>query len=186
MSEIIGVLFKYLLVIIAIGAVVSIFYEAMSTSNTSMATNDLTQIQQNIYELSSGESGINQITTPSDLINSGVLPTSMLSSASSTRIIDPWGGVVQVAAKTPSESVTSLVFPNVPLSACTKLTVSAAQAGISIIFGASTIYPSDQNLVSDAAQACTSTNSSTLSMTFTFYPDNVASSTASSQSEPQT
>lgn len=181
MSEILGVLFKYLLAAFAIVAVLSILYEAISSNNTSTAISDLTQIQARVYQLCSGESSLDTLTTPSSLLASGILPHDMLSSSSSTGVIDTWGGTVKIQKTISSGAVTSLTFPDVPLSACTKLTVSAAQVGTSVTVGSSTAYPSDPNLVSEAATNCTAAGTSTVPMTFNFYPNSVASSSASSQ-----
>lgn len=98
MSEVLGALFKYLLAIIGIAAVVVVLYEALGNNKTSTAVSDITQMQSNIAALYSGTNGTSGgLTSASQLIGAGVVPSSMVSSGT---VVDPWGQTDTVASPT--------------------------------------------------------------------------------------
>lgn len=192
MSEILGVLFKYLLAMLAIVAVVAILYEALGSSNTSTAVSDVSQIQANVYQLYSATPNSTTAITASaaGVIGAGVIPSGMKTSTTSTsggnttttaNVQDPWGGTVTYPTAA-TNAVLALEFPKVPMGACAKLAVGVAKAGVAVTIGSNTIYPSDSSLASDAATDCAAVTTSTVPMTFNFYPSSGASNAAGSSS----
>lgn len=188
MSEILGTLFKYLLALLAITAVVVVLYEALGSNTTSSEVAGLTQMQANIYQLYEGESGSPTAlpATASGLISAGVVPSSMIgtSSAGAQIIKDPWGTSATIASAT-SPAVAAITFPDIPVSACAKLVTSLATAGASVAGGSASAYPSDVtsgDLASKAASVCTPSSGSSTSITISFYPSTAASASAGSSS----
>lgn len=191
MSEILGVLFKYLLALIAIVAVVAVLYEALGSSNASESVSEISQIQANVYQLySATPDSTTQITQGSlaAVIAAGVLPTSMISGTTAN---DPWGNAVAVPTVT-TPAVLGLAFTSVPMSSCAKIVASALQAGVSVGIGAAgsptttlAAYPSTGNFGPTAATVCATQTTANVSITFAFYPsssvsNNTTKSTASS------
>ena len=194
MSEILGVLFKYLLAMLAIVAVVAVLYEALGSSNTTAAISDISQIQANVYQLYSATPNSTTVIpqgSAAAVIGAGVVPSGMESSTSSTSgttttptIVDPWGNQLLFTPAASGGGVLALTFSKVPLGSCAKLAVGAAKAGAAVTVGAATtpLYPSDSSLAADAAAACGAASGSTVAMTFNFYPSSGASNAASAAS----
>lgn len=129
MSEILGTLFKYLLALLAITAVVVVLYEALGSSKVSDAISDVTTMQTNITQLASGSDGATL--TEAQLISAGAIPSSMVittgtgSSASAT-ISGPWGGTVLFP--TAAAGMVGVTIPQVPSKDCIKMVMSLAPA----------------------------------------------------------
>ena len=182
MSEILGVLFKYLLALLGIAAVVAILYEALGSSSVSDAASDVAQMQANVYSLYQGTGDATQFDsstgTPANLIASGIIPSGMIQNGS---IVDPFGQTISGAVTTTGNGspVLAITFPAVPVKACTKLIMAAVQAGASATVGGTTLYPGAATAVT-AAPACgtaTATNGN-VPITFNFFPNNGASTAA--------
>lgn len=141
MSEILGTLFKYLLALLAITAVVVVLYEALGSNKTSNAVSDITTLQANINQLYAGTNAqsltANQDITAA-LASAGTAPSDMISgSGSSAKLIDPWGGAVTVTASPPSGTTSAqavITLASVPNSACAKIvgTLFASMVSVAI------------------------------------------------------
>lgn len=148
MSEILGVLFKYLLALLAITAVVVVLYEALGSDKTSTAVSDVTTLQANVNQLYAGTNS-SSLTAGQVLTNTlaaaGTAPSDMISGAgSSATLIDPWGGAVTVTASPPTTGATPtpaqaiITLASVPNSACAKIvgTLFASMTSVAINGGA--------------------------------------------------
>ena len=93
MSEVLGTLFKYLLAVLAIGAVVLIFYEAFGSNKVGTEASNISTLDAKSAQLYSGTSSTASL-TDTVLIAAGDVPSSMVSGT--TGIINPWGGAVTV------------------------------------------------------------------------------------------
>lgn len=160
MSEILGALFKYLLAIIGIAAVVVVLYEALGSNKTSTAVSNITQIQSNIAQLYAGSSGTTDtLSTAGALIGAGVIPASMVSGQN---IVDPWGQTDTVG--TPVEPVAAQIsLPAVPNSACAKLVMAILPIVNSVSVNSATAV-SNGAAVSDVAADCAKAPASGLSV----------------------
>jgi hypothetical protein len=120
MSEILGTLFKYLAALLAIVAVVTIFYEALGNNNAGTAVSEITSLQSGVESLYSGNpSALTTANlTAASLIIAGAAPQQM--QASSTTLVDPWGGAVTLGVPT-AGSQFSETMANVPQAACVHL-----------------------------------------------------------------
>lgn len=156
MSEILGSLFKYLVALIAIAAVVVILHEVFGTNKVSTATQEVTTLQSNINQLYSGYANTTSISN-TVAINSGAAPNDMNSGGT---LIDPWGGDVTITGNAGGTDTVSI--PQVPQKACTKL-VKSISAFVSVsINGSSDSAPVDPATV---ATQCTS-GSNKIAFTF--------------------
>lgn len=131
MSEILGTLFKYLLALLAITAVVVVLYEALGSSKVSTAISDVTTMQTNITQLASGTNG--GTLTEAQLISAGAIPSSMIGStgtgSSTTQTINgPWGGTVSITSPTTPAGSVEITIPQVPAKDCIKLAMALAPA----------------------------------------------------------
>ncbi len=123
MSEILGTLFKYLAALLAIVAVVAIFYEALGNNNSGTAVSEITSLQSGIESLYSGNpSALTTANlTPASLITAGAAPSQM--QASATTLVNPWGGTVTLGVPTAGSDF-SITMANVPKDACVKLSTT--------------------------------------------------------------
>lgn len=166
MSEILGTLFKYLLALLAITAVVAILYEALSSNKVSTAAAQITTLQANINQLyagtSAGPSGLSNTT----LTEANEIPSGMPVSGST--ISNSWGGTVTIQADT-GASLTGdadIIYTSVPQEACNKLSLALLPSMTQItINSADAIAAGDKTAVTAVAAACAKSSNS---ITFTF------------------
>lgn len=164
MSEILGTLFKYLLALLAITAVVAILYEALSSNKVSTAAAQITTLQANINQLyagtSAGPSGLSNTT----LTQANEIPSGM--PVSGTTINNSWGGAVTIQADSTLTGDADIIYTSVPQEACNKLSLALLPSMTQItINSAKAIAAGDQTAVSDVATACATSSNS---ITFTF------------------
>lgn len=187
MSEILGVLFKYMLVLLAVVAVIALLYAALDGSKVSTAAADLNQMQENIYQLYDGASANAAPIAETNLVAVGVVPPSMVSGG---QIYDPWGNAVGSFTLPQGgawiNTVAYLVFTRVPLSDCIKLALAASNSNIVTritnsgnyyVFPAVNYGPQNgSNQMTDATNGCQNqAGSSTIEMIFGFFAnENVA------------
>jgi len=117
MSEILGTLFKYLMVILGAIAVVALFYMTLGQDKTHKAISSLTQLQANTQALFSTQTsftGLNNTVA----ISAGLAPADMISG---TALINPWNGSVTIAVNGTSTSQFNITTTAVPRAACAKL-----------------------------------------------------------------
>lgn len=190
MSEILGVLFKYMLALVAVVAVVAILYVAMDGSKISTAAADLDQMQQNIYQLYDGASANAAPITETNLVSVGVVPPSMVSGG---QIYDPWGNAAGNLTLPQggvwANTVAYLAFTRVPLSDCIRLALAASNSNIVTritnsgnyyVFPVVNYGPQNaSNPMTDATNGCqTQAGSSTVEMIFGFFANENAAANA--------
>lgn len=128
MSEILGALFKYLLALLAITAVVVVLYEALSSNKSATAVSDLTTLQADVNELYAGANAATLSGTSTDITSSLATSSSAPSSmVSGSTLINPWGGAVKVSvigAVSPTPAQATIEFDDVPNAGCAKLASS--------------------------------------------------------------
>lgn len=166
MSEILGTLFKYLLALLAITAVVAILYEALSSNKVSTAAAQITTLQANINQLYAGTSAGPSGLTTSMLTNANEIPSGM--PVSSGTVNNSWGGTVVIGQDkgTNLTGDADITYTLVPQEACNKLALALLPSMTQItINSAAAIAAGDTNAVSDVTTACTS---GTNTMIFTF------------------
>lgn len=159
MSEILGALFKYLVAILAIAAVVVVLYETLSSNKASSAIADITTLQADISQLYSGSNSASLSLTNSDitsqLAQSNSAPSSMISGST---LVNPWGGAVKVnvfPAVSPLPASGTIEFDSVPNNACVKI-ISSILPSVKI----ASVNGTNVTSVTNALQACTSPTSS--------------------------
>ena len=168
MSEILGTLFKYLLALLAITAVVAVLYEALSSNKVSTAVTDLTTLQTNVSQLYAGSNTATLSSTATDitanLANSSSAPSSMVSNGT---LVNPWGGAVKVTVAGATSTVPpegTIEFDSVPNGACAKM-VSSLWPSMTTV----SINSTSATTVTAAIQACgASTTGSSNNIIFTF------------------
>jgi hypothetical protein len=118
MSEILGVLFKFLLALLGIVGVVVILYLALSSSTTSTEIANMTTLEGNLAELYNGAQTSTGTTSLTDAVAvaSGSAPNGMVSG---NTLLNQWGGHVTVSGGVGGQIV--IEEDSVPLSACAKM-----------------------------------------------------------------
>lgn len=127
MSEILGTLFKYLMVILGAVAVVALFYMTLGQDKTHKAVSSITQLQANTQALFSTQtsfSGLNNAVA----VTGGLAPSDMISGSD---LINPWGGGVTIAVNPSVSSRFDITSTNIPADACSKLASILGAAGSS-------------------------------------------------------
>lgn len=165
MSEILGTLFKYLLALLAITAVVAVLYEALGSNNVSTAVSEITTLQANVSQLYSGSTLPSSGDITATLISAKAVPTSMGQASGSTGgLIGPWGSTITLAAV--GNGDVALTMNDVPQDGCNKLVPAVIGSMVSVTIGTNgtALFGSNPNLTSAVANACTSSNN----ITFTF------------------
>lgn len=169
MSEILGTLFKYLLALLAITAVVGILYQALGSNKISTAASQLTTLQANINQLyagtTSGPSGLSNTT----LISAAVVPPGMQTNATAGTITNSWGGTVAVQPDGTLTNDVDISFAGVPQQACVKLATALLPSMAQITIGSTVVTAADTKTAptTEIATACAAgASSNTLIFTF--------------------
>lgn len=181
MSEILGTLFKYLLALLAITAVVAVLYEALGTNKVATAVSDLTGLQADIAQLYAGSGNTAGITGGS-IAQAAAAPASMISgTGTNATLVDPWGLTIIVApvsitlplttAPSGSSSDTtsngvSVQLQSVPTGACNKLATALLPSMSGISIGNTLITSTTSDLVTAISNDCA--GSTAVQMTFYF------------------
>lgn len=158
MSEILGALFKYLVALLGVGAVVLVLYQVFGSNKTQNAISDLTLLQTNAQSLYNGQ---NTFTTLTNAVAIGgkLAPAGMISGAS---LMNPWGGAVTVNVNAGNAAQFDVTEADVPQDACPKMITS-----LSSVVGLK-VNGNAQVLPLDAGSAVTACNVTANSLTFTF------------------
>jgi hypothetical protein len=157
-SEILGALFKYLVALLGVVAVVAILYSVFGSNKTQNAISDMTQMQTNIQGLYNNQSNFTSLTN-TVAINGKLAPDTMISG---TSLVNPWGGTVTVAVNSGNAARFDVTHTQVPRDACAKMiTGLPAIVGLSVNATAAT-------LPLDAGAAVTACNAATNTLVFTF------------------
>lgn len=174
MSEILGTLFKYLLALLAITAVVAVLYEALSSNKISTAASQITTLQANINQLYAGtSSGPSSSLSAATLVQAGEVPTGMATSntgsSGSGTIQNSWGGSVTINQSTASTSDVDITYNQVPREACNKLAAALLPSMAQITIGSTTVTTSGATPTTDPVTAvATACANSQNTMVFTF------------------
>lgn len=160
MSEILGTLFKYLLALLAITAVVAVLYEALGSNNVSTAVSEITTLQANVSQLYSGSTLPASGDITATLISAKAVPASMGQASGSTGgLIGPWGSTITLAAV--GNGNVALTMNNVPQDGCNKLVPAVIGSMVSVSVTPTSggtantdLLGSDATLTADVAKAC--------------------------------
>lgn len=157
MSEVLGTLFKYLLAVLGIAAIVLIFYEALGSNKVGTEVSNITTLQANANQLYATNTS-NTSLTDAVLIAAGDAPSSMVSG---TTLVNPWGGAVTITGQ---GTTTTIVDAALPQSACSKeATTVSNYTSITINGGTALTSPADPGTVATECVA-----GSANSITFVF------------------
>ena len=158
MSEILGTLFKYLMMLLGVAAVVFILYETLGSNKTSNAVSQTTQMVSNIQALYAGQNNFSSLGNVISSNPATVVPSAMLNG---NTITDPWGGAVTVQTDAnPSEF--DVILTQVPNKACSSM-ASSMGSFESLTINGNTLTPPV-----DAGTADADCNATTNSMTFVY------------------
>ncbi len=154
MSEILGTLFKYLVGLLAVVAIVLITNNVMASNKTQNAISDVTQLATAAQSLYNGSPAFTTL-TDSVAIDSHIAPADMISG---TGLVNPWGGTVTVAVDAnPSQfDITETLVPN---AACVQFASTLTSLQTLKINGTAQTLPLDPGT---AATTCTASNTMTL------------------------
>lgn len=177
MSEILGTLFKYLLALLAITAVVAVLYEALSSNKISTAAAQITTMQANINQLYAGtSSGPSSSLDAGTLVSAGEVPEGMTTSGTgdSATISNSWGGQVLIGQDSSTTSDVDITYQKVPQEACNKLAMALLPSMAQITIGSTVVTTSGSTSgstttdpVSAVTGACTNASGGN-TMIFTF------------------
>ncbi len=159
MSEILGAMFKGLLALLGVGAVVAILYQAFGTNKTQAAMTNTTQLHANAQTLYHTVSTFDSLTNEV-AINGKLAPSDMISG---TELVNPWGGTVTIGVNAGSKSEFDIVHSaSIPSDSCAKMTGGLGTAIRITINGTSYDPPVDPGTAATACKAKAN------AMTFTF------------------
>ena len=160
MGEILGALFRYLVMLIGIAAVVFVLYRTMSSSSVSNEITNVTTLESNLasfYTSSPTTTGTSTI-TDAVAVNSGAAPSSMVSG---NTLVNQWNKAVTVSGDANYDII--IQEDGVPQSACAKMVTAVANFFSVSINGTSLNAPVDPG---SATTACQAGNNNTLIFTF--------------------
>lgn len=159
MSEIIGALFKYMMVLLGIGAVVGVFWNTMAVDKTSKALSGQTELQANVIDLYSAQATFTSLTN-TVLIDAKKVPDAMLSG---TAIRNPWGGDVTVAVNGSNNGRFDITQTAVPSDGCVKMATSNTRLVALSINGTTQTVPVDAALAASSCAGASNTLVATIS-----------------------
>lgn len=162
MSEILGTLFKYLLSLLGVAAVVLILYQVMGSNKTQTAVSDIALLQANSQALYNGQSTFTTLTN-TVAIAAKLAPSDMISGAT---LINPWGGAVNILVNATNSSQFDINTISVPPEACAKIAVSFGNV-VALKIGAA-LPGAAQALPVDAGSVAAACNNPSNALTFTF------------------
>ena len=158
MSEILGALFKYLVMILGVSAVVAIAYSAYGHGKVGDSIADLTQLTGQVKNLYNGSP---YTTLTNTVVVSGKLaPPAMISA---TTLINRWGGAVTVSVNASNAAQYDVAEANVPADACAQFIGAFASGVVGLKINGAT-----QTLPLDPGNAVTACNLTANTLIFTF------------------
>lgn len=157
MSEIMGVVFKYLMVALGLTAVAGALYAALGSNKTTDAIANQTQLQANIQSAFGGQGNFTSLTN-ARVISGNLAPDAMVVAGALT---NAWGGAVTVG---PNATASNFDVTNaaVPQDGCQKFASSQK------IATAISINNVAQTLPLDAGAAISACNAATNTVKFTY------------------
>lgn len=142
MSEIMGTLFKYLLSLLGVGAVVLILYQTFGSNKIQNAIADVTQLSSNAQSLYNGQATFTTLTNTTAI--AGKLAPSGMIPGGAGLLSNPWGGAVTIAVNATSSSQFDITEPGVPIDACSKMIAGLSNlVGLKVNGTAITTFPVD-------------------------------------------
>lgn len=159
MSEILGTLFKYLVALLGVAAVVAILYLVFGNNKTQNAISDLTQLQANAQALYNAQNTFTTLTN-TVAVSGKLAPASMVTGA--TTLQNPWGGAITIAVNGGNAARFDITQAAVPQEACAKMIV-----GLSTVVALS-VNAVAQTLPLDAGTAVTACNVANNAIIYTF------------------
>lgn len=147
MSEILGALFKYVMMVLGVAAVGAVGYQVMYSNKTSRGLSDLTTMQNNISSHYDMQSSFATLTNTA-VINGGWAPPTMVSGGA---LVNPWGGTVTVAVNSGNSTLYDVTETKVSTDACTTMLTGLSNAVAISVNGAAQTLPVDP---ASAALAC--------------------------------
>lgn len=161
MSEVLGSIFKYALMVLSIGAVVALGYYGITGNKNANAVAQMSQLVFNIqssYTSGSFASLTNAVVTAGDK-GTRMAPETMISGSTLT---NPWGGPVTVNVNASNAATFDVTTTLVSSSGCQKLVTSMSSALSMSINGTA------QTLPVDAGTATLNCQGSSNTLVFTF------------------
>lgn len=158
MSEILGTLFKYLVSLLGVAAVVLILYQVFGSNKTQNAISDLTLLQTNAQSLYNGQNTFTSLTN-TVAINGKLAPSGMISGGN---LLNPWGGAITANVNAGNAAQFDVTEAAVPQDACAKMVVSLNSVVALKVNGTAQVLPLD------AGAAVTACNAAANTMIFTF------------------
>lgn len=152
MSEILGTLFKYLVALLGVAAVVLILYQVFGSNKTQTALSDVTLLQTNTQSLYNAQSTFTSV-TDAVAIAGKLAPSGMISG---TALVNPWGGAVTIAVNA-NASQFDITEASVPSDACAKMIVGLSSVVALKVNGAAQTLPLDAGLATAACNATANT-----------------------------
>jgi hypothetical protein len=161
MSEILGTLFKYLVAILGVAAVVLILNKTFGANKVQNTIAQVTQTTANIQTLYNAQNNFTSLTN-TVVIAGKLAPADMVSG---TNLVNPWNGAVAFAVDANAAQYT-MTQNGVPNDACAKLATGIPGA-ISVQINGGTVQNSATNPL-DAGAATTACNSNADTNTLVF------------------
>lgn len=153
MSEILGTLFKYLVALLGVGAVVLVLYQVFGLNKTQNALSDLTQLHTQVQGLYNAQNTFTSVTN-AVAVSGKLAPTSMISGSA---LVNPWGGAVTLNVNAGNPAQFDVSETLVPQDACPKmLTSMSAVVGVKVNGTAATL-PLDAGAAVTACDAAQNT-----------------------------
>lgn len=119
MSEIMGTLFKYLLSLLGVSAVVLVLYQAFNLNKIQNTITDITQLSSNVQSLYSGQSAFTTLTNTTAIAGK-LAPLGMIQGGAGL-LTNPWGGTVTIAVNGVTSTKFNITELGVPIEACAKI-----------------------------------------------------------------
>jgi type II secretory pathway pseudopilin PulG len=158
MSEILGTMFKYLVQLLGVAAVVGILYSVFASNKTGDAVSDTTQLQTNIQALYSGQPSFSSLNN-TVAITGKLAPKNMISG---TTLVNPWSGAVTVGPNSNTARFDVSHAASIPKESCAKLIQSQSSAVVLTVNGTAV------NLPVDAGTAVANCNVDANAVVFTY------------------
>ncbi|OYV28270.1 MAG: hypothetical protein B7Z81_15905 [Acidocella sp. 20-61-6] len=160
MSEILGVLFKFMLALLGIAGVVVLLYEAMSGSSVGTEIANLTTLQGNLAQLYTGSTTTTGTSSISDAVavSADAAPSSMVSG---NNLVNQWNKAVTVSGDAQGDII--IAETGLPRGACAKMVTAVPSYNSVSINGTSLTAPVDPGT---ATSACQAGDNNTLTFTF--------------------
>jgi hypothetical protein len=161
MSEILGTLFKYLMAILAVGAVVAIGLNVQKSNKDGNVAADISQLSTGVEAMYGNQATYTSL-TPAIAINAHIVPQEMVSGVT---LLDQWGGTDTLSVNASNATEFDIGVPLVPQGSCVKMATTMHPITMTIN---GTAYPAPLD-AGTATTACTPVSpATTVPMVFTF------------------